>query len=260
MDVEPGRFEVKLAETTDEVRSAQRLRYQVFVEEMGADASPEEHEKRLEFDSFDPHFDHLILIDRQRESTDPLDRVVGAYRLMQGHVAKAGPGFYGASEYDLGLIEALNRKVVELGRSCVHAEVRGGAAVHILWNALAEYVVSRDIEIMFGVASFHGTDPNAIGEALSLLHHKHLAPEDIRVKAREDAFVDMNRMPLDAIDRRAAGRTIPSLIKAYLRLGGFVGEGAYIDHAFNTIDICLLMDTTRMASRYLDYYKRTALA
>ncbi len=255
--MDTSQFEVKLAETDEEVRGAQRLRYRVFVEEMGADVAPEAHAARLESDRFDPYFDHLLLINRAGNIADPLDRVAGVYRLMSSEAAAAGIGYYGASEYDLAKISASRRRAVELGRSCVAPEVRGGVGMHLLWNGLADYVLSRDIEIMFGVASFHGTDVEAIAPALSLLHHRHLAPEDLRVRAVERHYVDMNRLPQDRIDTTEAMRMVPSLIKSYLRLGGFVGDGAYIDHDFNTIDVCLLMDTTRMTARYRAFYEKS---
>jgi putative hemolysin len=236
------------------VAAAQRLRYRVFVEEMGAVATPAEASLRRECDRFDPHFEHLILIDREATSPDPLDRVAGVYRLMTGERARAGIGFYGATEYDLSKLENYPRKVVELGRSCVAAEYRGGTAMHLLWSGLGEYVTTNDIEILFGVASFHGSDPKPIADALSYLHHGHLAPEDLRVRAHADHFVAMDLIPADKIDRKKALKQIPALIKAYIRLGGFVGEGAWVDHDFNTVDVCLLMDTMRMVQRYRSFY------
>ena len=122
-------------------------------------------------------------------------------------------------------------------------------ALHFLWQGLADYVLKRDIEVLFGVASFHGTDPAGIAQALSWLHHNHLAPSDIRVSAKGNARLDMNLMPPEAIDRREALGQIPALIKSYLRLGGFVGQDAWIDRHFNTIDVCLLMDTGRMTEK-----------
>ncbi|MEM9229888.1 MAG: GNAT family N-acyltransferase [Pseudomonadota bacterium] len=256
MELDRTRFKIRLARTPDEVQAAQRLRYRVFVEEMGAPAADADHELRLEQDEFDPFFDHLILMDSLREVEDPLDRVVGVYRLLPGVRAAKTCGFYGAREYDLSVIEQLDRRTVELGRSCVDAEYRRTVAMHLMWNALAEYVLSRDIQVLFGVASFHGTDPQAIAPALSYLHNFHLAPLEIRVHARPEHAVDMDLLPCEQIDRREAIGQIPNLIKAYLRVGGCVGQGAWIDRDFNTIDVCLLMDTTRMAQKYKNYYVR----
>ena len=259
MEIDRNRFDIHLARDADEIEAAQRLRYRVFVEEMGAPAADADHEKRLEKDKYDAIFDHLILIDRAQSPADPLDRVVGVYRLLPGERALHNGGFYSAGEYDLSCVTGQRRKTLELGRSCVAAEYRGSVAMHLLWSALADYVLRRDIQLLFGVASFHGTDPAPIAQALSYLHHNHLAPEDIRVRALPEAFLPMDILPRDAVDRATALAQLPALIKAYLRLGGFVGEGAFIDRDFNTIDVCLLMDTERMVGRYKEFYGRGVL-
>ncbi len=129
--------------------------------------------------------------------------------------------------------------------------------MHLLWNGLASYVLEREIELLFGVASFHGTDPAPLAEALSYLHHEHLAPPDLRVRAQSAHYLDMNLMPPERIDAARALQAIPPLIKAYLRVGGFVGDGAFVDRDFNTIDVCVVMDTGRMTERYLQFYQRT---
>ncbi len=256
MKPDSTRFEVRLASSDADVAAAQRLRYKVFVEEMGAAATPEEQAERREKDRFDPYFEHLLLIDRDRDC-DPADAAVGVYRLMRGSVAKQGIGFYGASEYDLSKLESLDRETLELGRSCIHKDYRGGLGMHALWDGLGEYVVEHGVEILFGVASFHTADPKPIEEALSFLHHHYLAPENLRVTARPENAIAMDRIDRDEIDKLRALRKVPSLIKAYLRLGGFVGEGAWVDHEFNTVDVCLIMDTALMADKYREFYGRS---
>lgn len=242
-------FTVHLAQTDDELKAAKRLRYQVFVEELGGGGSLVDHENKLEQDRFDPYFDHLLLTDRTR------DQVVGVYRVMRSDQARAAGGFYSASEYDLSPLETSGRKLLELGRSCLHADYRGGAALYHLWSGLAAYIAEHHVEVLFGVASFHGTDPTEIAAPLSLLHHRHLAPRELRVTARPDAFQAMDLIAEQDLDRRAAMLQVPSLIKAYLRLGGFVGQGAYIDHGFNTTDVCLILDTERMNQRQARIYQ-----
>ncbi len=256
MQFDASRYKVKIADTEEEILGAQRLRYRVFVEEMGAGGEGCDHVRRLETDRFDPWFDHLILMDREAKTDDPLDRVAGVYRLMRDDAARKGLGFYGAGEYDLSPITNSGRRSVELGRSCVAREHRGGPAMHLLWNGLAAYVLERQIEILFGVASFHGTDPEPIAGALSFLHQRYLAPPELRVRAVDEHFLDMSILPPEDFDPIEAQKRIPPLIKAYLRLGGFVGEGAFVDHAFNTIDVCVIMDTKRMTERHLKFYQR----
>jgi putative hemolysin len=125
-----------------------------------------------------------------------------------------------------------------------------------LWNGLADYVLAHGVEVMFGPASLHGTDARALAQPLSYLHHHHLAPPQYRVRARPPARAETNILAKDDINRAQALAGIPNLIKAYLRLGGFVGDGAWIDHAFNTTDVCLVMDTATMSARHREFYTR----
>ncbi len=248
-------FELRLAATPEDIRAAQHLRYRVFVQELGGDGAMVDHDAQLEMDAFDPVYDHLLLLDRRRGDT-VRDRVVGVYRLMRSdRVAEAGR-YYCEDEYDLSVLKASGRRLLELGRSCVDAEYRGGTAMLHLWSGLARYVADHDIDILFGVASFHGTDIDALKQALSFLYHNHLAPEDVRVRAVADHFQPMDLLPPDQIDRKEAVLQIPALIKGYLRLGGTVGDGAFIDHAFNTTDVCLIMDTARMTAGANAKYKK----
>ncbi len=241
-------FTVSIAETPEDQKAAQALRYEVFVRELGGDGPLVDHVQGLERDAFDPFFDHMIVRD------DTTRAVVGVYRLLRDDQAAAAGQFYSEDEYDLSPLKASGRKLLELGRSCLHRDYRGGAAMFHLWTGLANYVREHGIEILFGVASFHGTDPDTLAEPLSLLHHKHLAPEDLRVRALPAHFQRMDLIPANALDRKAAMVAMPALIKAYLRLGGTVGEGAFIDRAFNTTDVCLVMDTAQMNDRQKRLY------
>jgi L-ornithine Nalpha-acyltransferase len=257
MTADESPYAVRLATTPEDLIAAQRLRYAVFVRELGGDGPLVDHAARLERDAFDPHFDHLILVDRR---IDPRHgtHVIGAYRVLPSD-RRAGAGrFYSETEFDLTPLLASGRKLLELGRSCVHADHRGGTAMFHLWNGLAEYVLDRGIEILFGAASFHGTDIHALAQPLSYLHHHHLAPPAMRVRALAPHRQEMALIAPDQLDRRAAMAATPALIKAYLRLGGFVGDGAWIDRDFNTTDVCLVMDTGQMSARHRDFYIRKA--
>ncbi len=241
-------LDVRLAQDAADLRAAQRLRYDVFVQELGGDGPLVDHVNRVERDRFDPFVDHLIAFDGPR--------AVGVYRLMRADQAEAAGGFYSDGEYDLTRLLSSGRRVLELGRSCLHPDYRGGMAMHQLWSALAHYIERHRIEVLFGVASFHGTDVAALAPSLSLLHHRHLAAPEIRVKARPKSFHRMDLLDEAEVDRRAAMRAIPSLIKAYLRLGGTVGEGAFVDHQFNTTDVCLILDTAQMNDRQKRIYDK----
>jgi putative hemolysin len=255
MVAEDAVLSLRLARDERDLRAAQRLRYDVFVGELGADGPLVDHQARLERDAYDPYFDHLLLVDSRRDP-DLLQDVVGVYRLLPPERVAAAGRYYSEGEFDLSVLKASGRRLLELGRSCVHRDMRGGAAMFLLWNGLAEYVLERRIEVMFGAASFHGTDAIALAQPLALLHHFHRAPAALRVTARQEGRQDMGLLPVEAVDRAAAMAGIPALIKAYLRLGGHVSDGAWIDREFNTLDVCLVMDTARMSVRHRDFYTR----
>ena len=253
MTLDNNFFEIRLARDNTDLMAAQRLRYRVFVEELGGDGPLVDHEARLERDEFDPIVDHLVLIDTRRDASQ-LDHVVGVYRLLPGDRAAEFGRFYCDSEYDLSKLKASGRPLLELGRSCVLDEYRGGAGLFLMWKALSEYVLARGVEILFGVASFHGTDAQPLAQPLGWLHHHHLAPEALRPVARPEGFQRMDLLGKDDLDRRAAMLGMPPLIKAYLRLGGTIGEGAFLDRPFNTTDVLLMMDTAAMSAKHRDFY------
>lgn len=249
------RFGVRRAQNAADLRAAQRLRYEVFVAELGGDGPLVDHGARLERDRFDAFFDHLLLTDAGAGG-----EVVGVYRVLRDDQAARAGQFYSEDEYDLTPLRRSGRRLMELGRSCLAPDYRGGAAMYHLWQGLARYVVENQIEILFGVASFHGTDPRALAQPLSLLHHRHLAPQALRVRALAGHYQRMDLVGEAALDRRAAMRQVPALIKAYLRLGGRVGEGAFVDHAFNTTDICLVFDTKHLNETQKNIYTKGVMA
>lgn len=244
-------FELRLARDETDIGAGQRLRYDVFIEELGGDGPLVDHDLRCERDALDPQCDHLLLFDRAA----PGHPVVGVYRLMRGDRLAPGQAFYSSGEYDLSVLTGSGRRLLELGRSCVHRDYRGGPALMLLWQGLLAYVERHRIEVMFGTASFHGTDASRHAPALALLHHRHLAPPELRVAARPEHYQRMDLVAPDAIDRPGAMRDMPALIKAYLRIGGFVGEGAWIDAAFNTIDVCIVVDIARVPDKTRALYR-----
>lgn len=246
---------VRQAENSLEVEAAQRLRYQVFYEEMGAVPSLSARRTQSDADEFDTHCDHLLVIDTARSNGVPC--VVGTYRMLRRSSAAKAGGFYSRNEFDLTSLLAYPGEIVELGRSCVHADYRSGAVMQMLWRGIADYLDAHDIKMMFGCASFPGTDPDAIKSGLSYLHHYHLAPADIRPRALEDQYVEMGKVAPHGLDRRSALSELPPLIKGYLRVGGVVGEGAVIDRQFNTTDICVIVECTKITERYHRHYRHS---
>lgn len=246
-------FTVQMATTDADLHAAQRLRYDVFVSELQGNGPMVDHDQRLEQDHFDPYFEHMLLCDRAR-GADISDQVVGVYRLLTEDGAARAGQFYSESEYDLSALRATNRRLLELGRSCLHRDYRGGTALFHLWNALAQYIAAHEIDILFGVASFPGTDVHALSEPLSLLHHRHLAPQHIRTRVLAEHRQPLAYIPEAEIDRRRAMVQVPALIKAYLRLGGGIGDGAFVDHAFHTTDVCLILDIAQMNEKQKQLY------
>jgi putative hemolysin len=147
-------------------------------------------------------------------------------------------------------------EVLELGRSCVDPAYRSRGVMQILWKGIAEYLVAHEIRLMLGCASFPGTNPDAIGHALSFLHHRHQLPIEMRPRALPERHVAMARMPADEVDMARVRKQMPPLVKGYLRLGGAVGDGAVIDHGFNTIDVCVVLPVDAVKDRYVRHYYR----
>jgi len=245
-------FDVIFAQAPEDHRAVQRLRYDVFVAELGGDGPLVDHKNRLEQDQFDAHSAHLMLLDRTR-GAHVAQQIVGAYRLLDSAGAARAGGFYSEREFDLKPLVAKPLSLLELGRSCLHREYRGGTAMYHLWSALARYVFAQKVDILFGVASFHGCDVQGLDAPLRTLHERHLAPERLRPIARAP-FVLPSARTQDPLDRKAAMTQIPSLIKAYLRLGGYIGQGAYLDHAFNTTDVCLVLDVAQISEKQRKLY------
>lgn len=255
-----GALEVRLARTAGEVKKAQRLRYQVFYEEMSAIADAETLATRRDADPFDAFCDHLLVIDHAKMKRNKLGRlkptIVGTYRLLRQDVANRHGGFYTAGEYDIQALVDANpdKQFLELGRSCVLQPYRSKKTVELLWQGIWAYVLAHGIDVMIGCASFETTSPDRIAEPLSFLHHNARAPEEWRVAAVPDRYVEMNRVPVDAIDGKTALRQLPPLVKGYLRLGAYVGDGAVVDHQFGTTDVLIIMPVSALNERYVNYY------
>jgi putative hemolysin len=253
-----GALEVRLAETETEVEAAQRLRYQVFYEEMSAVPSPAMREHRRDFDHFDKYCDHVLVADRATVDDEGQPLVVGTYRLMRESDAGKAGGFYTAGEYNISRLlasEAGGGRLLELGRSCVLKAYRAKpVTMQLLWRGVMLCVARFSIDTMFGCASLPGTDPDTVALPLSYLHHFHPMLEATRVRAHSELYTPMNRVPKEAIDVRDARRALPPLIKGYLRAGAQIGDGAVIDRQFGTTDVFIHMPVAGMDSRYRDRF------
>lgn len=258
-----GNLEVRLARKRKEIKHAQRLRYQVFYEEMSAIPTLRAELRRRDEDPYDAVCDHLLVVDAAPVA-DPeawgglkKQKVVGTYRVLRQEIAERTLGFYTQSEYDIApLIQARSPhySFMELGRSCVLEPYRNKRTVELLWHGLWTYVREHKIDVMIGCASLAGTDPDQHAEALSFLHHNALAPEEWRCRAHDDLYVSMNRMPAENVDARRALKALPPLIKGYLRLGAYVGDGAVIDRQFGTTDVLIILPVEKIDPRYFEHF------
>lgn len=248
-----GSLEVRLARDAADVDAVEALRYRVFYEEMDAVPGPTAGARRRDFDRFDEVCDHLLVIDHARGAGQ--GAVVGTYRLLRRSVAARFGRFYSADEYDIGDIVAVDGEILELGRSCVDADYRNRSTIQLLLRGLGAYVQRYDIVVMFGCASLPGVEPRAQALPLSYLHHFHLAPPELRPRALAERYVDMNLMPPEAIDQRAALAALPPLVKGYVRAGCLVGDGAVIDPQFHSVDVCIVLQVDRVAEKFRQRYE-----
>jgi L-ornithine Nalpha-acyltransferase len=259
-----GSLQVRLARSAADVRSAQRLRYDVFYRELSAKPGITAQFRGRDEDPFDAVCDHLLVLDNETEklagagwSSGRQPRVVGTYRVLRQEIAERNAGFYTQGEYDIAPLiaaRASTHRFMELGRSCVLKPYRNKRTVELLWHGLWTYVREHKVDVMIGCASFEGTDPVEHAMALSFLHHHALAPDEWRVRAHEHLHVPMNRVPKDLVDAKAALRALPPLIKGYLRLGAFVGDGAVIDRQFGTIDVLICLPVEKIDPRYFEHF------
>lgn len=251
------RLIVRLAGDRRDLAAVQRLRYRVFAEEMGADIAPPS--VGLDIDAFDELCDHLLVIDEDARAEDA---VVGTYRLLRESVARSAGGFYSEGEFDLSPLAAAradaSRDMVELGRSCVLAPYRTAPTISLLWRGIAEYLTAHRISMMFGCASFPGIDPQMFAPALSYLYHHHLLPIEQRPTVLPGKGVPMELLAPGSYDKRHAMFQLPPLIKGYIRVGAMFGDGAFIDHAFNTVDVCVVMPVDKITTRYASRFSYAA--
>jgi putative hemolysin len=253
-ELRAGNLGLRIARSDWEIDAAQALRYRVFYEEMGALPDKAALASGRDRDAYDLVADHLLVVDH--DLGDGRDSVVGTYRLIRESAAKTVGRFYTADEYDIDVLDRFPGQVLELGRSCVDSAYRGRAAMQLLWRGIAAYIFIHNIDLMFGCASLPGTDIDVLAPDLTYLYAHHLAPPDIRLRALPDRYVEMQRMSPDAIDARSVLTGLPPLIKGYLRLGGFVGDGAVIDYQFNTTDVAVVVQSDLVTDKYFKHFGR----
>ena len=238
----PG-IEIQWAQHLDEVREAQRLRFDVFAGEMGARLNTplEGHD----IDLFDDYCEHLLVRDTVT------GQVVGTYRVLTPAQAKRAGSTYSDTEFDLVRLRGLRERMVELGRSCVHPEHRHGGVIMALWGALAEFMVRNQLDTMIGCASIPMLHNGVVSGHLAAsiwhqLRQTHLAPIEYHVLPRLP-------LPVDALEHHLTVEP-PALIKGYLRLGAKILGAPAWDPDFNTADLPMMMRIADLPPRYRKHF------
>lgn len=260
INAEKGELHVRIATGGDEIEACQRLRYRVFYEELGATPVGDMALRRMDGDRFDSFCDHLVVVRRGSATAESAihlcdGELVGTYRLLRQDIAVKNGGFYTQNEFDIAPLLAAHPELrfLELGRSCVLKPLRTKPVVELLWQGIWNYVRAHDINVMFGCASLEGTDPDEHRIALSFLAEVR-PPREWQVSALPGRRIEMRRMATDAFDQRRALRELPPLIKGYLRLGCYIGDGAVVDTQFNTIDVLIILPVSAINARYFSRF------
>jgi L-ornithine Nalpha-acyltransferase len=242
-------FIVKVANTPEEIRALQALRFQVFYDEMHAKADPALARLKLDMDIWDTVAEHLIVLQRLPDQPDRA-MMAGTLRLIRGERLPPGLSFYTAQSFDLSPILSNFSRVVEIGRFCVARHLRGGRVILMLWNQLTDFVNAHETQALFGCGSFHGTDPQEHRAVFSELYQTRLVPERFRPRVTVPNHIALEQFAANP-EGLPTKSELPPLIRSYLRLGAQVSDAAVIDEQFNTVYVCivLILDAERMAQQ-----------
>jgi len=232
------RLHVGLAHGESEIRAAQKLRYRIFAEELGARLPT--RTPGVDIDLYDPFCDHLIVRDEDN------NRIVGTYRILTPDAARRVGGYYSETEFDLTRLQLLRESMVEIGRSCIDPDYRTGGTIALLWSGLARYMAQGNYRTLIGCASIGMADGGHIAANLYSRLGEHMAPPEYRVFPRHPLPVErlFNGQPAE----------LPPLIKGYLRAGAYVGGEPAWDPDFNTADLLIMMPMSRVDSRYARHF------
>ncbi len=243
--LEIGTYIVRLAKTKEEIDEVQKLVEEVFFLEEGIDpktVTQLEHDIKV----INPVCDHLIVIHKES------NKIVSTYRLIRREHAEKIGGFYTKSEYDLTKLLNYNGEILEFSRAVTHKDFRGSGTMMITWKGLAEYIKTFDVKLMFGIPSFHGIDVNKFKNEMSYLYHFHKEREEIYCRSKE--YSSMNLVPKDQINEKESFMKLPALFKGYLRLGAKIGDGAFVDVEFDTIDVFITVETDATNETYKKHF------
>lgn len=240
---------VRLAENQLEIERTLALRYDVFNLELG-EGLPESAATRKDRDEYDFYCDHLIVVDEAQDS-----KIVGTYRILRRSSAEQNIGFYSETEFDISNIYKLDGEVAEIGRSCVHPDYRDGSVITLLWSGLADYMVTQNIRYLMGCGSIHSTSAEMASQVYAFLKEKDaIAGEEFRVVPKPDFQIPGFDENYFVEDTKVLTKSVPALIKGYLRAGAKICGIPAIDRIFGTIDVFILFDRTLITEKYGKHY------
>ncbi len=243
-----GTMETRLVRSEKELELVQELRFRVFFDEMGAEAQNDSALLQRDHDRFDAHCDHLLVLDE--------DEIVGTYRLLPQSRIKKSSGFYSQSQFDLTTLLETNAGLnfLELGRSCIAASHRNKRTMELLWHGTWSYALDHEIDVMFGCASFAGTNPERFSKALGWLSANAALNRGENCPAVHAGGIPLSQFRQQGQDARHALSLMPPMLKGYLRLGARVGSDAVIDHSFGTTDVLVVLKVADINPRYIAHY------
>ena len=237
-----GPYEVRLAETREEIEAAQALRYRVFYQENKGEPTEQMRKAGREIDEWDDNAYHIIVTNTQR------DDVVGTLRLVSNQRLLPGQAFYTEKAFNLEKLRSQYSKILELSRYCIAAEGRSGTILMLIWKFAMKFIIDNRYELMIGCASFHDMDISQHTDILSYLHRHNPAPEELCPSPVVDNHVHLDALDIDQkdIDWDAAKSAVPTLLRGYLKLGASISDCAIIDPVFNSVFVCIYVDAADM--------------
>ncbi len=236
-----GRYDVRLAKTESEIREAQTLRYEVLFRESGGKITQEMLNTQREEDEWDEVAYHVVVIDKKAN-----DAVVGTLRLVSSEALNTNQQFYTEHAFDISGLRSSYGKILELSRACVSPKGRGGAILMLIWKFTMQFIEHNGYDVLFGCASFKGTDYEQHTEILSYLYEKHLASEVLMPKPR-DTVNSVNIADFHQQPGKGKGRgKVPTMLRGYLKIGARISEHAIIDPMFNTTFVAIYVDAKQM--------------
>ncbi len=228
-------FIVRVTQRSEDILQAQRLRYEVYYTE-----TMRSNVEELDVDPFDEVCEHLVV---EETSTG---KIVGTYRLISREAAEYCGKFYSQSEFNLERLLQSNARILELGRACVHANYRTQGVIRLLWKGLLSHTNRHRIKYLFGCASFPGLDASIYQHGFSYLHYARTAPEHICPKVLPKGALNVAILPPEEVHVTRAWSEIPSLLRGYLQVGGWVGQGVFQDDEFRCFDMCVVVNVEQL--------------